>query len=67
MEYHGNFAGLYVETVGMSVETFIDVGGSLCLDFEEVGIDDLETVGFDLFPTEGGAVLPEVDKLRSAL
>ena len=64
VEYHGDFAGLYAEAVGVAVEAVVDVGGFLGVGFEEVGVDDLETVCFDLFPAEGGTVLSEVDELR---
>ncbi|MEG2340666.1 MAG: hypothetical protein RSB69_07955 [Odoribacter sp.] len=53
-----------MECVGVGVEARIEVCHSLGVGLKEVGIDELEMVGFDLFPAEGGAILTEVDELR---
>ncbi len=63
MEDDGYFPGSDLQGVGVVVQAGEQVGGLLGVFFKEIGVDDLEAVGFNLFPAEGSAVLSEANEL----
>jgi len=63
MNNHGYFFRFQLQGVGMLVKPGINIGHFLGVRFEKIRINDLKMLRFNLFPVQGGTVLPEIDEL----